>query len=281
MPLSLPIEEVPFVSLDLECTGPAPGFDHITEVGAVRFSVNQDGVVTVGPTFEQLVKPPRPIPSYVSELTGITNETVADAPPLGDVWSDLARYLDVPGTVLLAHSARVDLSFLVLSADGLGVTWTAPTSLCTAKVARRAFPQAGKYGLMALVERLGCGHGDVVHHRALADALHARNVFARCVGHLRPETLADLQVSPTPTPSLNELQVEVPEHLQPLVAAAESGEPRWIIYRGGSKGRSRRRISPLGFYRRDGRTFLRAWCHVDESAKSFRADRISISVETP
>jgi DNA polymerase III epsilon subunit family exonuclease len=277
----LPINEVAFVSLDLECTGPAPGFDHITEVGAVRFNVTQDGVVTMGPKFEQLVKPPRAIPPYVAELTGITNETVADAPPLSDVWDDLATYLDAPNTVLLAHSARVDLSFLVLSADNLGVSWTAPTSMCTAKVARRAFPKAGKYGLMALVERLGCGHGDVVHHRALADALHARNVFARSVGHLRPKTLAELQVPPTPTPALNELHVEVPEELLPLLASAEKGEPHWIVYRGGSKGRTRRCISPLGFYRRDGRIFLRAWCHVDESAKSFRADRISVSTEAP
>jgi DNA polymerase III epsilon subunit-like protein len=281
MPLSLPIQDVAFVSLDLECTGPAPGFDHITEVGAVRFSVTQDGVVTMGATFEQLVKPPRAIPPYVSELTGITNEAVADAPPLKDVWPDLARYLDVPHTVMLAHSAHVDLSFLVLSADTLGLTWTAPTSLCTAKVARHTFPKAGKYGLMALVERLGCGHGDMVHHRALADALHARNVFARCVGHLRPKTLLELDVSPTPTPALNELLVDVPDRLQPLVEAAVMGAQHWIVYRGGSKGRTRRSITPLGFYRRDGRTFLRAWCHLDDAAKSFRADRIAIGAEAP
>jgi DNA polymerase-3 subunit epsilon len=280
VPLALPIHEVAFVSLDLECTGPAPGFDHITEVGAVRFSVTRDGVVTTGPIFEQLVKPPRAIPPYVSELTGITNETVANSPPLEAVWPDLVRYLDAPATVLLAHSAQVDLSFLVLSADVLGVSWEPPTSLCTAKLARRTFPKAGKYGLMALVERLGCGHGDLVHHRALADALHARNLFSRCVGHLRPETLADLDVSPTSPPPLNELQVDVPERLAPLVDAAERGEPQWIVYRGGSKGRTRRRITPLGFYRRDGRTFLRAWCHLDEAAKSFRADRIVLNDQT-
>ena len=278
--MGVPIHEVSFVALDLECTGPAPGFDHITEIGAARFTLTRDGVVTTGPMFEQLVKPPRAIPAYVTELTGITNDVVAEAPPLSIVWHALNDYLQsTPNTVLLAHSARVDLSFLVLSADALGLPWQAPPALCTAKVAREAFPKAGKYGLMSLVERLGCGHGQVVHHRALADALHARNVFARSVAHLRPKTLADLGVSPTPAPALNELQVDVPERLQPLVEAAEQSVDVWITYRGGSKGRRRRCITPLGFYRREGRTFLRAWCHVDAAAKSFRADRISAIVE--
>lgn len=275
MVMTLPIEQVSFVAIDLECTGPAPGFDHITEIGAVRFSVSVDGVVSPGPTLERLVKPPRAIPPYVAELTGITDASVADAPPLADVWPELEAYLAAePHTVLLAHSARVDLSFLVLSAHGLAVDWEPPTALCTVKIARQAVPDAGKYGLIALVEHLGCGQGDVVHHRALADALHARNVFARCVGLLRPATLGDLKVHPTPTPSINELQVEIPERLASLAVAAESGQPTEIVYRGGSKGRSRRRITPLGFYRREGRVFLRAWCHVDEIAKSFRADRI-------
>ena len=276
MALTLPIDQLSFVALDLECTGPAPGFDHITEVGAARFSVTRDGVVTPGETFEQLVKPPRKIPPYVAELTGITDEKVADAPPLDAVWGALEAYLSTePHTILLAHSARVDLSFLVLSAHGLGVSWAPPTTLCTVKLARKALPDAGKYGLVSLVAHLGCAQGDVVHHRALADALHARNVFARCVGLLRPQTLADLKVAPTPVPSLNELEVEVPERLAAVASAAEHGQPIWIVYRGGSKGRSRRQITPLGFYRREGRVFLRAWCHVDASAKSFRADRIS------
>jgi len=275
MVMTLPIDQVSFVAIDLECTGPAPGFDHITEVGAARFSVTVDGVVSPGATFEHLVKPPRPIPPYVAELTGITNATVADAPPLAAVWPGLEVFLAAePHTVLLAHSARVDLSFLVLSADALETDWEPPPAFCTVKIARRAVPGAGRYGLIALVDHLGCGQAEMVHHRALADSLHARNVFARCVGLLRPATLEDLGVQPTPTPSLNELQVELPDHLIPLATAAETGQPTDIIYRGGSKGRSRRRITPLGFYRREGRLFLRAWCHLDETPKSFRADRI-------
>ena len=281
MPLELPIEAVDFVALDLECTGPAPGFDHITEVGAARFRITRDGVVSVGPVFEELIRPPRPIPGYVTELTGITNDDVKDAPTLSEVWGALSAFLDRDNTLLLAHSAEVDLAFLVLSADTMALDWKAPVSMCTAKIARQAFPKAGKYGLMALAERLGCVGDEVVHHRALADALHARNIFARSVAHLRPRSLSDLGVDPTPTPSPNELKVEVPEHLETLLQAANAEQPRWIIYRGGSKGRSKRRITPLGFYSRDGRTFLRAWCHLDEAAKSFRADRIAIAPDTP
>ena len=98
---------------------------------------------------------------------------------------------------------------------------------------------------------------------------------------MRPRRVNDLGVPPTPTPSPNELKAEIPAKLAPLLEASQSETPQWIVYRGGSKGRSKRRITPLGFYSRDGRTFLRAWCHLDEAAKSFRADRITISSDVP
>ena len=277
-----PIHDVSFVSIDLECTGPVPGFDHITEFGAARFTLRRDGVIEPGPTFSQLVQAPRRIPSNVASLTGIDDKMVADAPSLADVWPDWLSYLNSdPNTVIIAHSARVDLSFLVLSAVSLNAAWTPPTVLCTSRLAKKTLPDAGKYGLHALVDYLECSGMDPVYHRALPDALHARNVFARCVFGAGYGDLGALRYTKVSVPDLHEFDVEIPERLGWLAEAAEEGQAMPIVYRGGSKGRGARLITPLGFYQRGDHLFMRAFCHLDKLAKSFRCDRIVSRAEAP
>ncbi|MGM0575265.1 MAG: exonuclease domain-containing protein [Myxococcota bacterium] len=264
-----------FVAVDLETTGLSPGFDRITEFGAARFRVRRDGTIVTGPTLEHLVNPGRRIPPPVARLTGITDEMVADAPPLDAVWADIEAFLGAGGpTVLLAHNARFDLSFLVAGAEQIGREWQGAPMACTVRVARRSLPDAPRYGLEPLVAWLGCCGDEAHHHRALADALHARNVFGRCVAARRPRTLDDLGVPPTRVPRTRELHVDVPDRLAPLMEHIEERRRLRMRYRGGSKGKIKRPVTPLSFYERDGILYLRAWCHLDDVAKSFRADRI-------
>ncbi|MEC9071208.1 MAG: exonuclease domain-containing protein, partial [Myxococcota bacterium] len=86
MPWNRPIHEVSFVAFDLEATGLTPMVDTVTEVGAVRFRITRDGTVKQGPVMESLVCPGREIPSRVSELTGIDDAMVRDAPTLEELW---------------------------------------------------------------------------------------------------------------------------------------------------------------------------------------------------
>lgn len=103
--LATPLHEVTFVVLDLETTGAAPGYDRITEVGAVKYR----GGECLG-TFETLVNPGVPIPPFVTVLTGITEAMVLPAPSIDEVLPPLLEFIG--DAVLVGHNFRFDTSFL-------------------------------------------------------------------------------------------------------------------------------------------------------------------------
>ena len=94
-----------FISFDLETTGLDPISDYIIEFGAVKVV---DGVPTE--RLQQFIRPPIPIPPFITRLTGISNDMVAQSPALEDVFDDLYDFLgDHP---LVAHNVRFDYTFL-------------------------------------------------------------------------------------------------------------------------------------------------------------------------
>ncbi len=277
LPAALPIQALSFVALDLETTGIAPGFDRVVEVAAVRFRLGADLAVRPGPVFHAFVDPGRPLPEVTRRLTGLTDAELADAPTMAALWPDLAGFLaggDGP-TALVAHNGKVDLAFLVAEAHRAEIPFAPPTTFCTLQLARQALPGAPRYRLSDLVRWLGLAGDGAAFHRARPDALHARNLFARCVGALGARTTADLRSGgPLAPPTPADFQVHVPDHLVPLERRMLEALPVEITYRGGSKGTSARPVTPLCFYRSEGVLYLRAWCHLDDEAKSFRCDRI-------
>ncbi len=274
-----PLTLLSFVSLDLETTGTAPAYDDIIEVGCARFEVSREGVVRPGPVYERLVRPTRAIPPTTSALTGIDAQTVARAEDLGTVWPELLAFLRDDGeggarTVLLAHRAESDLGFLVAAAERLGEPWQGPPFVCTLALSREVFPDAPRHTLGALARWLGAPEG-AVFHRALPDALHARNLFARAVARRQAPSLRRLgvrQFEPIPRPG--DLAVEVPARLRLAEQALHDGATVLIRYRGGSQGDAPRPVTPLGFYQHNGRVWMRAICGIEHVAKSFRCDRV-------
>ena len=63
------------VALDLETTGLDAQSDAIIEIGAVRFSGHRKE-----DEWSTLLNPRRPIPAFITQLTGITNQMVMHAP---------------------------------------------------------------------------------------------------------------------------------------------------------------------------------------------------------
>ena len=93
------------VALDIETTGLDPNRDAIIEIAAVRFSGHR-----VEAEWNKLVNPGRPIPAMITQLTGISNEMVRNAPPLKAVIREFADFVgDDP---VVGHNVRFDLSFL-------------------------------------------------------------------------------------------------------------------------------------------------------------------------
>jgi len=276
MPWNRPIHEVSFVAFDLEATGLTPMVDTVTEVGAVRFRITRDGTVKQGPVMESLVSPGRPIPSRVRELTGIDDAMVEGAPALKDLWPQWLDFVtSEEPTVLLAHNARSDLAFLDAACRNMDMDWTPPPTLCTVLLARLLWPEAPRYGLQTLLDWLEPDRENKTHHRALPDALHTRRLFARCVAQAQPRDLAEVEWERALVPSaVQEVAVDPPPRLAALADAAREGRQVRLIYRGGSKGRERRPITPLGFFQQGELVYLRGWCHLDDLAKVFRCDKI-------
>jgi len=145
--------------VDLETTGMTAAEDRVTDVAVVRV---RGGAVDEWST---LVDPQCSIPAAIQKITGITNAMVAGAPTFERVADEVADR--IAGCLLVAHNARFDYGFLKHEFARLGRTFTARV-LCTVKLSRRLYPDAGPHHLDALVERHGLPAAD--RHRALGDA---------------------------------------------------------------------------------------------------------------
>ena len=101
-----------WVALDLETTGLSSDTDDIIEIGAVKFAAT--GVVD---EFHSLVNPRRRLPTFIKELTGITQSEVDSAPSFSQVSTGITEFLR--GSTLVAHNAGFDVGFL--RAKGLDI----------------------------------------------------------------------------------------------------------------------------------------------------------------
>ena len=150
----------PVAIVDLETTGGHLYEDRITEIAILRF---ENGIFT---RHQWLVNPQMPISPFISRLTGIDNEMVADAPTFAELAPQVLPLLQ--GSLLLAHNSRFDYTFLRHAFQRAGLAFAAP-ALCTVQLSRRLYPQFYKHNLDSLIERCGIEVSD--RHRAMADVL--------------------------------------------------------------------------------------------------------------
>ena len=95
-----------YVVFDLETTGLSPFKDEIIEIGAVK--VDKEGQIV--DTFTTLVKPARPVSEFIRNLTGISNEMLADAP---SIYTALPRFNDFVGdAMVIGHNVTFDIAFV-------------------------------------------------------------------------------------------------------------------------------------------------------------------------
>ena len=199
---------LPLAFVDLETTGATATSDRITEIGIVE--VDADGSVR---EWQQLVNPGTRIPTFIEQLTGISNAMVADAPAFADVAGETLRRLE--GRLFIAHNARFDYGFLKNEFNRLGIAFRAPV-VCTVRLSRALFPEHRRHNLDSLIERHGLAAD--ARHRALADAqlirqywqkihvdrssdeieaaLTAQNARPSLPPHLDPEILDELPDTP-------------------------------------------------------------------------------------
>lgn len=170
-----------YVALDIEATGMDPDRDAIIEIGAVKFRGEE-----VLDTWSSFVDPARPLPYRIQQLTGITPENLEGAPSLFDVLPELTRFVgEYP---VVGHSVPVDLAFFRRHGALLN---NAPID--TFELASLLVPHAARYSLVQLAEELDIDLSSA--HRALDDALAAKDLFLRLVDRLQrldAETLQEI-----------------------------------------------------------------------------------------
>jgi DNA polymerase-3 subunit epsilon len=186
--LGTPLRDVTFVVVDLETTGGSPLTCAITEIGAVKVRGGQ----VVG-ELSTLVNPGRPIPAFISVLTGITDAMVLDAPRID---AALAAFLEFArGSVLVAHNAPFDISFLKAATAAGGRDWPGFTVVDTVHLARQVLVRGEVPNRkLATLARL-FGSPDTPDHRALHDAratVHVLHGLLERVGSLGVHSLEEL-----------------------------------------------------------------------------------------
>lgn len=177
-----------YTVVDIETTGFDPMFDEIIEVAGIKYRGRNE----VG-RFQSLVKPDDGIPDYITALTGITNEMVADAPGIEDV---LPRFLEFIGEdIVVGHNVHFDVNFIYDYAEDFELKPFSNDLVDTLRLSRRLYPELQSHKLSALAAHFGVEPDG--EHRALADCvttqkcLSAMEIYAAQNGGI-PESAEDL-----------------------------------------------------------------------------------------
>lgn len=160
----------PVAVVDLESTGGNFYRDRITEVAVLRFERG------AAKRYEWLVNPQQPIPKFVAELTGITDEAVSGAPVFADIAADLLPLLH--GAVVVAHNSRFDYTFLRHEFRRAGMDFAAP-AFCTVQLSRRLYQLPDSSGVLIWLDESEGALAVGVHERAYSEtaaALHGGNI---------------------------------------------------------------------------------------------------------
>ena len=177
-----------FIVFDLETTGLNPASEEITEIAAVRVVEGE-----IRDSFQTYVNPHKPIPAEITELTGISDETVADAPDLDKAVPEFLKWAGEGQYPLVAHNAGFDMGFLRTACQRLGIEREF-TSIDTLEMSRLMLPHMHKFKLNILAKELQVGPFE--HHRASEDAAVLGRIYVKLLKRLREEmhavTTADI-----------------------------------------------------------------------------------------
>lgn len=210
--------------VDIETTGQTAGVDRIIQIGAVLI---EDGEIIE--RFATYVNPLTKIPTFIKQLTGITDEVVKHAPTFDLVAKELLLMLE--GASFVAHNVRFDLSFLQKELEDAGYHPFTGYVIDTVELARLLLPKEDGYKLNQLAEKL-----DITHERP-----HQADSDAEVTAHLLLVLLHKLKKLPAITlqqlkPVMKRLQSDIDQLLLPIIhekqRKLQDDDTQFDIYRG-------------------------------------------------
>jgi len=178
----IPVSDTNFIVIDFETTGLSALSNRITEVGLVHVCGGK-----IIDEFTSLINPGQFIPSYITELTGITNEMIYDQPSFDEILPKIKEFLvgNTNPTVIAGHNVIFDYKFLSASAErATGEILGFPT-ICTCRLARRLNKSLLSKSLYSLSRHFKIKVKR--RHRALDDARATAEIFLHFMKQLSEE----------------------------------------------------------------------------------------------
>lgn len=162
-----------YAIVDIETTGGHASANGITEIAIAV----HDGEKVLH-FYETLINPKTPIPYFIRQLTGISNEMVAGAPVFSEVAAQIHELLH--DKIFVAHNVNFDYSFVKLHLERAGYECNVK-KLCTVRLARKILPGMNSYSLGKLCHQLCISHHN--RHRAGGDVLATSSLFSLLVAN--------------------------------------------------------------------------------------------------
>lgn len=154
--------------LDLETTGLSRYYHKITEIAAIRLDKDK-----IKREFHTLVNPQVRIPRFITNLTGIDNKMVKDAPTIKEIMPAIRKFLG--SDIIVAHNAAFDYGFLSYNSEKYLKNPLENNKLCTKKLANRLVPDLPSKKLEHLCHHFNINNQQA--HRALGDVYATTELF--------------------------------------------------------------------------------------------------------
>jgi DNA polymerase III subunit epsilon len=174
-----------YAIIDIETTGGAANREKITEIAIIVH--DGEKILT---TYETLINPQRSIPYFITQVTGISDAMVADAPKFYEIAKNIVTLTE--GAIFVAHNVRFDYGFIQEEFRRLGFTYMRK-QLCTVRLSRQAFPGLRSYALGNLIKHFNIQVKD--RHRAMADAAATTIIFEKILALEANQEQADMMVN--------------------------------------------------------------------------------------
>lgn len=168
-----------YIMLDVETTGLHADEDALIEIGAMLVTPSNEDA---RPTFEQLIDPQRPLPEFITRLTGITDRMLHGKPTAATAMAGFHQWVNdiwpagKPLTVI-AHNAEFDISFLDAAervydpaARNFECRW-----MCTKEMSWELNPEKHHHRVADLI--IDYRIGDTEAHRALSDTIQEQMIY--------------------------------------------------------------------------------------------------------
>lgn len=158
-----------YVVIDIETTGLDAEFDDIIELSAIRY-VNNVEVAH----FSSLVQSEWGISDFITDLTGITDEMLADAPTINEA---LPKYLDFLGdSILIGHNVNFDINFIYDKAENMGLEFK-NDYIDTMRLSRKLLKEIKNHKLITVKQYFNIDSDS--EHRALPDCIATQQCYIK------------------------------------------------------------------------------------------------------